>query len=220
MKAKTHLNRLVRLGIRYRPGRSTRRALGLRLACAATVLFAFTLGLPTVWAQDQPTTFQVTSTTFVNGGALPLSMVNNPCQYHPGGGNKSPELSWTNVPVGTRRFIVIAFDVTASFTHWAMYNIASRSTGLPQNAGVTNSPDGPQVLNGFGEPRYNGPCPPPENPPSHTYAFNVYALDIVLPTLPTNGSFPPGSDTLYHAMITAARTGHILSSATIEGHFP
>jgi len=215
MKTKTHLDGFV--DIRYRPGRSTRTALGLLLACAATVLFAFALGLPTVWAQDQ-LPFRVTSRTFSNGGTLPLRMVYNQCQYFPGGGNRSPDLSWSNAPPETLSFVVIAYDHTASFTHWGMYNIFV--TTLPLNAGVPNSPYGTQVANDFGDLRYNGPCPPPLRPASHTYVFTVYALDIMLPTLPTIGSFPPGSEALYHALIKAGREHHILRSASIEGHFP
>lgn len=192
------------------------------MACAATVLFALALGPPMAWAQDQnQPSLRVTSSTFVNGGTLPLSMVYNQCPFYPGGGNQSPELSWRNAPDETRSFVVIAYDVTASFTHWGMYNISSRSTGLPLNAGIPNSPDGTQVANDFGDLSYDGPCPPPQFPPaSHTYVFTVYALDIVLPTLPTFGDFPPGSQALYHALIIAARGNHILDSASIDGHFP
>src|SRR6516162_11010160 len=45
--------------------------------------------------------FRVTSTTFSDGGTLPLSMVFNQCTPYPGGGNMSPELSWTNAPRDT-----------------------------------------------------------------------------------------------------------------------
>jgi len=165
--------------------------------------------------------FKVTSATFSNGGTIPLVMVYNQCPYYPGGGNESPQLSWTNAPRGTRSFVVVAYDPTASFTHWGIYNISGRATGLPLNAGVPNSPYGLQVSNDFGDLNYDGPCPPPQyNPPSHTYVFTVYALDTVLPTLPTYGDFPPGSEALYHALIAAARGDHILDSASIVGYFP
>jgi len=222
MKTKAHLDRLVRLGIRYRPERSTRTAPGLLLACAATVLFAFTLGPPTVSAQ-RPPQFRVTSTTFMPNGALPLSMVYDQCQYFPGGGNQSPELSWSNVPAGTVVLVVIAYDRTASVTHWGMYNISGIYTGLPRGAGTPNSIYGIQIANVYGPDhlRYDGPCPPPPLlPRSHLYVFTVYALDTLLPTLPTFGSFPPGSDALYNALITAARDNHILGQASIAGRFP
>jgi Raf kinase inhibitor-like YbhB/YbcL family protein len=182
------------------------------------MLFAFTLGLPTVWAQGNQ--FRVRSTTFPNGGALPLSMVFDQCQYFAGGGNESPELTWSNVPIETVSFVVIAYDKTASFTHWGMYNIASIYTGLPRGAGIPFSPWGTQVANVYGDLSYGGPCPPPRPPRSHTYVFTVYALDIVLPTLPRYRSFPPGSEALYHALIKAARENHILRQASISGHFP
>jgi len=206
--------------MRYRPGRSTRTRLSLLLACVAATLFAFALRPPTTWAQDQPR-LRVTSTTFLNGGTLPLSMVFNQCPYFPGGGDQSPELSWSNAPDGTRSFVVIAYDVSASSTHWGMYNISGHSKGLPLNAGIPNSPYGTQVSNDFGDLSYDGPCPPPQfTPSSHTYVFTVYALDNVLPTLPTFGDFPPGAGALYHALIAAPRGNHILESARIVGQFP
>src|SRR5271169_4434183 len=111
----------------------------------AICLFAL---LPMAWAQDQPQTsnpanqkhkFQITSTTFSGGGTIPLSMVWNQCSAYPGGADLSPQLSWTNPPRKTRSFIVVAYDVTASFTHWGMYNVAPSTTALPQGAGVARS---------------------------------------------------------------------------------
>jgi len=194
-------------------------------------LTAFAL-LPIAWAQAQPAikfvtsqahTMAVTSTTFSNGGTLPLTTVWNQCTFYPGGGNQSPELSWNGAPQNTRSFIVIMYDTTASFTHWGMYNIASTTTSLPMNAGVTGSTYGPQIANdyGLGDRSYDGPCPPPGlNPAVHHYVFTVYALDTKLPPLPTIGDFPPGAEALYQAMIAAARNGSILDSASISGVFP
>jgi len=184
--------------------------------------------LPIIQAQNEPTNnwgngFRLTSTTFSDGGTLPLSTVYNQCPYYADGENKSPELSWVNAPRGTRSFVVIMYDITASFTHWGLYNIAPATTGLPENAGVPHSPYGPQVNNdyGVGDLSYDGPCPPSTAMPVvHHYIFTVYALDIVLPTLPTFGDFPPGAEALYHALIAAGRDGHILRTASISGFFP
>ena len=56
---------------------------------------------------------------------------------------------------------MVLYDVTAAFTHWGMYNIAPQWTGLPENAGVANSPYGRQIYNDFFVgPEYDGPCPP------------------------------------------------------------
>jgi Raf kinase inhibitor-like YbhB/YbcL family protein len=186
--------------------------------------------LPIAWAQDQQAIkpgggsghkLRITSTTFSDRGTIPQSMVFNPCSFYPGGGNQSPQLSWTGAPNRTRSFIVVAYDVTASFTHWGMYNIAPSTTSLPENAGIAGSSFGTQVSNDFGILSYDGPCPPPSfSPVSHQYVFTVYALDVTLPTLPTYGDFPPGAEQLYHALIAAGRNGDILGSASISGFFP
>jgi len=167
--------------------------------------------------------FRVTSTTFSDGGTLPLSMVFNQCTPYPGGGNMSPELSWTNAPRDTRSFVVVCYDVTASFTHWGMYNIAPTTTELPENAGIAGSRFGLQAHNDFGRNNleYDGPCPPPQlNPPVHHYVFTVYALDIGALALPSFPDFPPGAEALFQALIQAGRREHILASASISGFFP
>lgn len=204
-----------------------KRSLLLLIATALMCVFASL----TLWAQQHQSVdnnggngrreFRVSSSTFTDGGTLPLITVFNQCPSYPGGSDESPELSWTDAPRRTQSFVVVAFDVTASFTHWGMYNISASSNGLPLNAGIPGSPHGTQVANDFGDLNYDGPCPPPQFiPVSHTYVFTVYALDIVLPTLPAHGAFPPGAEALYQALIAAARDKHILDSASIVGHFP
>ena len=184
------------------------------------------------WAQAQPATkvadprhhkMVLTSITFSDGGTIPLSAVWNQCSAYRGGGNQSPQLPWTGAPRKARSFIVVMYDVTASFTHWGMYNIAASTASLPENAGVAGSTLGTQVLNdyGVGDESYDGPCPPSMlTPVSHHYVFTVYALDTTLPTLPTYGVFPPGAEALYQVIIAAARNGDILDSASISGFFP
>jgi Raf kinase inhibitor-like YbhB/YbcL family protein len=197
-----------------------------RCLIAVSLFAAPTFG----WAQGQSSTndeggnhrFQVTSTTFSDGGTLPLRTVYDQCSFYPGGSNRSPELSWTNTPRHTVSLIVVAYDVTASFTHWGMYNIAPTTTELPENAGITGSAFGFQVHNDFGRSnlKYDGPCPPPQlNPRAHEYVFTVYALDAA-PALPSFGDFPPGVETLFQALIRAGRREHILASASIRGFFP
>ena len=166
---------------------------------------------------------ELTSTTFTNGSALPASAVYN--FYYPTGttynicsatgatgGDQSPQLAWRHVPDDTRSFVVVAYDTTASFTHWAMYNIPADTRQLPANAGVADSAYGTQLNNDFGDPNYDGPCPPAGVAPDvHHYVFTVYALDMEL----TLGSpnFPANLETLYQALIHAALEGHVLASA-------
>ena len=193
------------------------------------ILIALSLALLAT-AQVAPKTgtgqFQVTSTTFMNNQTLPLSAINNivmnginVCSLDGStGGNQSPELSWTNVPLGTKSFVVVLFDTTASFTHWGMYNISASATGLPENAGVPGSPFGTQVINDFFiGAEYDGPCPPPNVEPTvHHYVFTVYALDKEL-QLHSSANFPANAETLYNALIDSGAAGHILASAKVTG---
>src|ERR1022692_2281196 len=162
--------------------------------------------------------FQLSSTTFANGSELPLSMVlgSNFCGYVSGGGDQSPQLSWTHAPFGTRSFVLTLYDVTAAFTHWGMYNISPETTELPENAGVAGSTYGQQVFNDFYlGAEYDGPCPPNYlTPYVHNYVFTVYALDTNLALLSSPPNFPANAETLYRAM-----SDHVLKSASIHGFF-
>lgn len=194
-----------------------------------TVAAAFALiAAPVRLAAQDPGTFQVTSTTFHRDSFLPLSMIDNipgngvnTCSINGApGGDQSPELSWTQPSPGTRSFVVVLFDVTASFTHWGMYNISGSARGLPQNAGVPNSQFGQEILNDFeAGQEYDGPCPPANIAPFvHTYVFTVYALDEEL-TLPSSANFPANAETLYQALIKAGSEGHVLDKASIAGFY-
>jgi Raf kinase inhibitor-like YbhB/YbcL family protein len=198
---------------------------------APLTLVALFVAIPQLTAQagqwgNPEGQFQLSSSTFENNTTLPLSTLSNiPVNGVNGcsvdgspGGNQSPELSWSHAQPGTRSFVVVAYDVTAAFTHWGMYNISHKATGLPENAGVNGSKYGTQVVNDFFiGAEYDGPCPPANvSPFVHHYVFTVYALDIEL-TLPSSANFPATAETLYQALIEAGRRGHILESASITG---
>ena len=104
-----------------------------------------------------------------------------------------------------------------------MYNIPAHTTSLPENAGAPASSFGVQNENDFfsGVVRYDGPCPPPTLMPfAHQYQFTVYALDRMLPVVPTFGDFTPaGPEGFYQELIAASREGHVLASASISGFF-
>ncbi|MGA8109745.1 MAG: YbhB/YbcL family Raf kinase inhibitor-like protein [Acidobacteriaceae bacterium] len=191
-------------------------------ACAAAALGCFAAVSS---AQDG---FQLRSANFSNGSTLPLSTIlNNPvngvntCTANGAAGyDESPELSWSGAPRGTRSYVVVLYDVTASFTHWGMYNIAGSVTRLPENAGMAGSSYGTQIENDFdlGQ-QYDGPCPPANvAPDAHQYVFTVYALSTML-SLGGSANFPANGETLYHALIKAGVQGEILAKAKLVGFY-
>jgi Raf kinase inhibitor-like YbhB/YbcL family protein len=167
-----------------------------------------------IWPLVPVKPFVVTSSTFKDNTRVPLSMVFNGAGSGCKGGNKSPQLTWSGAPLRTRTYTVLMFDVTASFTHWGMYNIPASTTSLPENAGVPGSTYGPQILNDFGiAQRYDGPCPPPGL--VHHYVVTVFALDCTLRLPPPLGTFPPFPETLLYGLLEAR--SDILATASITG---
>jgi Raf kinase inhibitor-like YbhB/YbcL family protein len=197
--------------------------LGTAVGCAT----AGAVGADEPRADEAAHRMTLSSTTFTNDSTLPLSAIANfpvngvnSCTANGApGGDQSPQLAWSHAPHETRSFVVVLYDTTAAFTHWGMYNISRRTTELPENAGVANSEFGNEVNNDFGDPHYDGPCPPPGVAPDvHHYVFTVYALDTEL-SLSSSVNFPANGETLYHALIRAGREGHILASASLTGLF-
>jgi Raf kinase inhibitor-like YbhB/YbcL family protein len=194
----------------------------------AAVLGAFAVCATAQSSASNPGNFELHSKTFSNQGVLPLSTILNnqvngvnTCTANgAAGGDQSPELTWTGAPWGTVSYVVVLYDVTASFTHWGMYNISGGADGLPANAGVAGSAYGQQILNDFAlGNEYDGPCPPAGiAPDAHQYVFTVYALSTRL-DLNTPANFPAGAETLYHGLIQAGQNGQILASASLTGFF-
>ncbi len=168
--------------------------------------------------------FQLHSPEFDNYGTPPLAMIlNEPSNgvnvctaSGAAGGDQSPQLFWTDAPPNTASYAVVLYDVTAGFTHWGLYNVPGRLTGLPEGAGVANSRYGLQIENDFGlGEEYDGPCPPAGVAPEiHQYVFTVYALSTTL-NLPASTNFPADAETLYHALIRAGQQGQILGTASL-----
>ena len=196
---------------------------GKRIGLMAGAALALAILAASASAQES---FQLHSTTFSNDNTLPISMILNnqvngvnTCSANGAAGyDESPELYWTGAPRGTQFFAVVLYDVTASFTHWGMYNISGNVTQLPENAGVAGSHYGLQIENDFdlGQ-QYDGPCPPANvAPDTHKYVFTVYALSTKL-SLPGSTNFPANAETLYQALIRAGQQGEILGEASLTG---
>lgn len=120
-------------------------------------------------------TLALSSTAFQDGGSIPD-------RYTCEGQDISPQLSWGELPVGTKSLALIVDDIDTSgkFTHWVIFNIPSASRELAEAVPAQSSlPDGAlQGKNNFGNIGYGGPCPPSGKP--HHYRFTLYALDSAL----------------------------------------
>src|SRR6266446_1864790 len=101
----------------------------------------------------------------------------------------SPELKWSQVPMGTQSFVLLMHDpepVLAKgskmdITHWLVWNIPGTSTGLPEGMMNGDLPDGTKQLSLRGN-GYMGPGAPAG--PYHHYTFELYALDTKLDITP------------------------------------
>lgn len=204
-----------------------RRAAALALLAGAILCTAATRAEESGW-WEEGAKLDLTSATFVRNGPLPDSMIYdseqngiNACTASgASGADQSPQLGWKNVPPNTRSFVVVLYDPTAGFTHWGMYNIPAQVRALPADAGIPGSRFGSQIVNDFGDPHYDGPCPPANvAPDAHHYVFTVYALDVELRVPSASANFPADAETLYHALIQAAREGHILGSGRLGTYY-
>ncbi|GLS00760.1 UPF0098 protein [Brevundimonas denitrificans] len=150
-------------------------------------------------------TFTVTSTGFTDGGTLPDAQVH-------ARGNRSPQLSWSGAPEGTKSFAVTCFDPDAptgsGFWHWTVANIPADVTELAEGASPAGLPRGAvEGRTDFGEPGFGGAAPPPGHGP-HRYIFTVFAVDTErLDVTPDNSGAVFGFNLHFHTLGRASITG-------------
>jgi len=98
--------------------------------------------------------------------------------------NVSPELSWQNVPVGTKSFALSVVDTSLKpnyYVHWLVADIGADIPSLEEGAGgSTRMPAGSKELK-----PYEGPFPPAG---THNYEFTLYALSTDKLGLRSNAS--------------------------------
>ena len=145
----------------------------------------------------------VTTPAFAPDGDIPFENT----QYR---GNVFPGLSWSAGPAGTKSYAVIMQDADAIVSgepilHWTMVNIPANVTKL--DSAMKAPPAGAQYgpnIRGASQ-AYMGPHTPPG--PKHHYHFQVFALDISIPSEPT----------LEYGALTSAMKGHVLASGEVVG---
>ena len=155
----------------------------------------------------------MTTTAFEDGGVIPAKFV--------GGMGVSPELKWSQVPMGTQSFVLLFHDPEPvlnnglmDVTHWLVWNIPATSTGLPE--GMTASPEMPDGTRQVSL-RSNGYMGPGAGPgPYHHYTFELYAVNIKV-DVPAQTNTQQAAET--RKAIMAAIDGHIVGKAMIVGRF-
>ncbi len=165
-----------------------------------------------------PSLMSLTSPAFEDGGIIPVKFSQAAPGAAPGEGT-SPALNWTNVPAGTRSFVLHMHDLdfsrnktTDDQVHWLVWNIPSDSKGfregLPRGQKL---PDGSYQISVTG-PVYRGPGAAAIGP-LHHYMFELFALDKEIDVRPAADAFKS------RKRVMKAMEGHILGRAAYGGRF-
>jgi Raf kinase inhibitor-like YbhB/YbcL family protein len=158
----------------------------------------------------------MTTAAFEDGGVIPDKYTQKP-----GVMTVSPELKWSQVPMGTQSFVLLLHDPEpvlqksskTDILHWLVWNIPATSNGLPEGVQQGELPDGTRQLSLRGA-SYMGPGAPPG--PYHHYTFELYALDTKLDVpQPAQGANAGEVRT----KVIDAMDGHVLGKAVLVGRF-
>jgi Raf kinase inhibitor-like YbhB/YbcL family protein len=180
----------------------------LRRLCVSGLLSVM-VAVPTIASDSgrrEEKSMQITSSAFQPGGEIPT-------QYTCDGADRSPPLSWSDLPAGTETLVLIVDDPDApdpqapkmTWVHWVLLNLPAATNRLPE--GITALPAGTiSGLNDWKQTGYRGPCPPIGR---HRYFHKLYALDN---RLNLRGS-PTKSD------VVQAMQGHVLAEAVLMGTY-
>jgi Raf kinase inhibitor-like YbhB/YbcL family protein len=136
-----------------------------------------------------------------------------PSKYTCDGADLSPPIHWSDVPPGTKSFVLIMDDPDApigTFTHWVVYDIPSDVGGIEEDLPKVKVFEGiKQGLNDFGYVGYGGPCPP-KGHGYHRYFFRIYALDVETLGVEAGSS---------RRVVEERMKGHILGEGSLMGRY-
>jgi Raf kinase inhibitor-like YbhB/YbcL family protein len=168
-------------------------AAGMVAACCA--LPAAGCGLLGAGQQQIATPGMTISSTAFESDVLPLQFT---CGT-PAPPAKTPPLSWTGQPPGTKSLALVIDDSSAPITpyvYWIVFNIKPQTSDILEGE---LPPGALQARNSAGSIGYEPPCP---GTTSHTYRFTVYALNTML-NLPDGTSL----ESAWRAIAAAAIPG-------------
>jgi Raf kinase inhibitor-like YbhB/YbcL family protein len=149
----------------------------------------------------------LTSTSWPDGGEIPV-------KHAAAGQSISPQLSWSNVPMGTVEFVLIMNDpepvsprgsATGDILHWLVAKIPATATSIAEGpaGGQPTLPEGSRTIQ-----TYRGPGAPAAGPPHH-YTFTLYALNAPLEL----------SATATRADVMAAMEGKVAARGIFNGRY-
>ncbi len=156
-------------------------------------------------AAEESMSMKITSAAFQEGARIPTAFT---CD----GPDRSPALSWSGAPAGTKSFALICDDPDApagTWVHWVLYDLPATAGGLPEGVPRERKlkEGGRQGTNDFHRIGYGGPCPPAGKP--HRYFFKLYALDTML-------GIAAG---VTKQQLVEAMKGHVLAEAELMGTY-
>ncbi|MGL5976842.1 MAG: YbhB/YbcL family Raf kinase inhibitor-like protein, partial [Aeromonas sobria] len=118
-------------------------------------------------------------------------------------------LSWQDLPAGTQRVAITAYDPDAptgsGWWHWLVVNLPATQSELASNASGKLK-QGLEIRTDFGSQGYGGPCPPAGHG-MHRYQFTAWALphdlEVKADTPPAMVGYMLNSMALGKATLTA-----------------
>ncbi|MBR7781647.1 YbhB/YbcL family Raf kinase inhibitor-like protein [Undibacterium luofuense] len=142
----------------------------------------FMMGIILAGAFVSAHAFDISSSNIENGKALGNAQVFN--GFGCSGANVSPQVSWSDVPAGTKSFAITMYDPDAptgsGWWHWTVVNIPKEVRSLAAGAGQAGGAALPKGAvmgrTDFGAAAFGGACPPPGDKP-HRYQLTVWALN-------------------------------------------
>ena len=119
----------------------------------------------------------------------------------------APPMEWTAPPSGAHELALVVEDIDGAggspFCHWLVWGLA------PQKGQILEGEAPPRVgKNAFGNSEWLLPDPPTGDVP-HTFAFQLFALDLPLTIM-------PGAS---REELVAAMEGHVVSFALLSGKY-
>jgi Raf kinase inhibitor-like YbhB/YbcL family protein len=178
---------------------SMRAIVSCLLACAAC-------GAPEI-KPSSPPGVTASSITVTSPALPPTSPI--PVDFTCDGKDRSPPLTWSAPPEGTKSLAIFVEDPDGSgglFTHWIAFDVPGDKLAIPEAADLA-ALGAKNGMNDFKNPRWGGPCPPKHE--VHRYVFRVFALNAPL-------GLPEGAT---REAVLRAMSGKVLGEGELVAHF-